>query len=212
MCLDDGPIQNAPPFALLPESSWPEWPNILEVLRDKELVAELEAISAYYDLKVHPLASEVNPGTRAVPGPVTLLLDVDPTLPPDKEDGREIVKNEPAVANVLPPEAIEFGILDCDIVPVLIAGVRRGTNVDEFLGRLGVLACTSGCSGFIRTCVDFSSQTVSENGRVKIRADNQFSSMLRQVHSNESYADFAIQVAYLVFWHPGKRLSFCWYI
>jgi hypothetical protein len=40
----------------------------------------------------------------------------------------------------LPAKAIELDLLDCDAIPTLIAGVLRGTNVNEFLERLDVLA------------------------------------------------------------------------
>jgi hypothetical protein len=42
----------------------------------------------------------------------------------------------------LPAEAIELDILDPGAIPALIAGVLRGTNVNEFLERLEVLAYT----------------------------------------------------------------------
>ncbi len=42
----------------------------------------------------------------------------------------------------LPAKAIELDLLDCDVIPALIAGVLSGTNVNEFLGRLEVLAYT----------------------------------------------------------------------
>ena len=41
---------------------------------------------------------------------------------------------------------------------------------------------------------------------------NQFTSMIRQLCSDKKYAEhtgLAIQVAYEVFWHSGKILSFC---
>ena len=40
----------------------------------------------------------------------------------------------------LPAEAIEWDLLDCNAIPALIGGVLRGTNVNEFLERLEVLA------------------------------------------------------------------------
>lgn len=55
--------------------------------------------------------------------------------------------------DVLLPEAfartIELDLLDCDAIPALITGVLRGTNVKEFLERLGVLACTRMYPDFI---------------------------------------------------------------
>jgi hypothetical protein len=51
----------------------------------------------------------------------------------------------------LPAEAIELDLLDCDAIPTLIASVLRGTNVNEFLERLEVLAYTGAYSGFICT-------------------------------------------------------------
>ena len=55
----------------------------------------------------------------------------------------------------LPAEAIELDILDCDAIPALIAGVLRGTNVNEFLERLEVLAYTGKFLDFI-CCLFFS--------------------------------------------------------
>jgi hypothetical protein len=51
----------------------------------------------------------------------------------------------------LPPEAIELDLLDCDAIPTLIASVLRGTNVNEFLERLEVLAYTGKYSGLLCT-------------------------------------------------------------
>jgi hypothetical protein len=51
----------------------------------------------------------------------------------------------------LPAKAIELDCLDCDAIPTLIASVLRGTNVNEFLERLEVLAYTGTCLGFICT-------------------------------------------------------------
>ena len=42
----------------------------------------------------------------------------------------------------LPPEAIELDLLDCDVIPMLIAGMVNGVNVMEFLERLQTLAYT----------------------------------------------------------------------
>ena len=50
-------------------------------------------------------------------------------------------------------EAIEWDLLDCNAIPTLIAGVLRGTNMNEFLERLQVLAYL-GRRSFI--VVDFS--------------------------------------------------------
>jgi hypothetical protein len=50
----------------------------------------------------------------------------------------------------LPAEAIEWDLLDCNAIPALIGGVLRGTNVNEFLERLEVLAY-SGRRSFIQT-------------------------------------------------------------
>ena len=42
----------------------------------------------------------------------------------------------------LPPEAIELDLLDCDVIPILIAGMANGINVMEFLERVQTLAYT----------------------------------------------------------------------
>jgi hypothetical protein len=75
------------------------------------------------------------------PGEGISLVEPKPEPPP-----------VPAPAEfMLPPGAIELDLLDCDAIPTLIANVLRGTNVDEFLERLEVLAFTRTYSGFICT-------------------------------------------------------------
>ncbi|KAF8262013.1 hypothetical protein EI94DRAFT_740270 [Lactarius quietus] len=46
---------------------------------------------------------------------------------------------ETTYASMLPPESFELDLLNHDVIPALIAGVLRGTNVKELLERLGVL-------------------------------------------------------------------------
>ena len=124
-----------------------------------------EAISTFDNVQVHPRVPEISLEAPAMP---TILIDppsrshtVTTLASPNTEGVREVLNNGPAVANVLPPEAIEFDLLDCDSIPALIAGVRRGTNVKEFLERLGVLTCTGMCSDFICTYCRFFFTTCS---------------------------------------------------
>lgn len=44
---------------------------------------------------------------------------------------------------------VERDIMDCDAIPALIAGVLRGTNVNEFLDRLRVITLHGAHSDFI---------------------------------------------------------------
>ena len=84
-----------------------------------------------------------------------LLLNTVPEIPsiaitPNTQAVRNIVDTD---LNVLLPKeiagAIELDLLDCNVVHALITGVLRGTNVKEFLERLGVLACTGTYPDFI---------------------------------------------------------------
>jgi hypothetical protein len=119
----------------------------------------------------------------------------------------------PVPANVeLPPKAIELDLLDCDAIPALIAGVLRGTNVNEFLERLEVLAYTGTHSRFMYCRFIFSSRNRSDDGNMTIREKNghQFSLMIQQACSDIKYehTGLAIQVAYEVFWHSGETRCF----
>lgn len=49
--------------------------------------------------------------------------------------------------------AIKLDLLNCNVIPALITGVLRGTNVEDFLEHLGVLACTYMYPNFI--CCQF---------------------------------------------------------
>ena len=102
-------------------------------------------------------------------------------------------------------EAIEWDLLDCSGIPALIGGVLRGTNVNEFLERLEVLAYT-GRRSFI--AVDFSSRNIPDIGKTTIHESNGnlFTSMIRQVF--DKHTRLAIQVAYEVFWNSGEIQSF----
>ena len=117
----------------------------------------------------------------------------------------------------LPPEAIELDLLDCNGIPTLIAGVLNGTNVNEFLERLEALAYTGTHSDLVPSIVDFSSQYVSDDGKISIQEENegQFSLMVQKVFDEGEfqykfkYAKLAIKIAYDAFGHSGERLSCC---
>jgi hypothetical protein len=144
------------PFAHLPES-WANdsgWTRILELFRDQGGNIRAEAIDAFDNnteiLQVHPPAPETRPETTSQATLSAQPLVLDPTIvSPSVQGLREAVGNETVHADVLPPKAIELDLLDCDVIPALITGVLRGRNVNEFLERLGVLACTGMCSNLI---------------------------------------------------------------
>jgi hypothetical protein len=143
------------PFAHLPES-WANdsgWTRILKLFRDQGGNIRAEAIDAFdrsADIQVLPPAPETRPETSSRPILIAPPLVLDRTLvSPSVQALREAVEIEPAHPDVLPPKAMELDLLDCDAIPALIAGVLRGTNVREFLERLGVLACTGMCSDFM---------------------------------------------------------------
>ncbi|KAN0128870.1 Uncharacterized alpha/beta hydrolase domain (DUF2235) domain containing protein [Lactarius tabidus] len=187
VCLHDGLSKNKIPFAHLPKSWINEygWIRVLDLLRDKEDNIKAKVIDRFDNIKdsaqVH---APVNPQTPLTPWQVLRLQSVTIT-PLGMQELRNTILKDPPDADMFPPEAIESDLLDCDVIPALIASVLRGTNVNEFLERLGVLACLV-------------------NGVREIREDSQFSSMLQQVYSDEKYAqypDLAMRVTYQVFWH-----------
>ena len=136
--------------------------------------------------------------------PVALLVASPVTLPvssPIPSLNWSLVNSE----FTLPAGAIEWDLLDCSGIPALIGGVLRGTNVNEFLERLEVLAYT-GRRSFI--AVDFSSRNIPDIGKTTIHESNGnlFTSMIRQVF--DKHTRLAIQVAYEVFWNSGELQSF----
>jgi hypothetical protein len=171
-----------------------------------------------------PILSPI-PSPSLVPSPVpspdpspvssrVSLLDPEPDAEPDPSPVSSQVSFRRIFAFrfMFPAEAIEWDLLDCDAIPTLIGSVLRGTNVNEFLERLEVLAY-SGRHSFRHCCRIFSLQNIPDIGKTTIQRSNgnQFSSMIRQVCDNKKYAEHtgqAIRTAYEVFWHSGEILSF----
>ena len=126
---------NLNPFARLPKS-WTNdsalgWAEIIDLLRDKGENVQVEAVGTFeHSVKIFP----VDP---PVPEKPEKLVTVSS---PHMRAVRDLVGKDHT--DLLPPEAIELDLLDSDVIPTLIAGVLRGSNVNEFLERLGVLACT----------------------------------------------------------------------
>ena len=195
---------NLNPFARLPKS-WTNdsalgWAEIIDLLRDKGENVQVEAVGTFeHNDRISPVDPPV-PKTRPAEG-ATISSAATQAV-------RDLVGKDHM--DLLPPEAIELDLLDSDVIPTLIAGVLRGSNVNEFLERLGVLACTG--MRWTLYAINFSSRNVSGKGKAKILEDSQFSSMLRQVYFDERYAELAIRVAYQVFWHSGERQLSCSYI
>ena len=152
MCLhkkSDDSSKNLSPFARLPKS-WTDdldWTKIIKLLRDRGEDTKVEAVAAFDNsneiVPVHPPLPNTKPKIKPVTRGST-LRNRTMSRSTQTQAVRDIVVD--TNLDVLLPEAIasaiELDLLDCDVIPVLITGVLRGTNVKECLERLGVLACT----------------------------------------------------------------------
>jgi hypothetical protein len=129
---------NLNPFARLPKS-WADdstrgWAKIINLLHDKGEDMKVEAVDTFHrSSRIFPVNPLV-PESKLEPG-VTISSEHTQAV-------RDIAEKDHTDRDILPPEAIELDLLDCDVIPTLIAGILRGSNVNEFLERLGVLACT----------------------------------------------------------------------
>ncbi|KAN0129047.1 Uncharacterized alpha/beta hydrolase domain (DUF2235) domain containing protein [Lactarius tabidus] len=126
------------PFACLPDSwvrVWgPGWMRIIRLLQD-EGDKRVQAVGAFD-------STNENIDPREFPS----LHELAPSLLPSER--AQVFGNLMGVLERT-ELGIELDLLDCDAIPTLIAGILRGTNVNEFLQRLGVLACSGTRSDFI---------------------------------------------------------------
>ena len=138
---------NLSPFARLPKS-WTndsDWTIIINLIRDQGEDTKVEAVGAFDNSSKIVLSHPPLPNT----GPEIIQKSVTATSLNTRaahdivDTNRDVLLPEPIAS------AIELDLLDCDVIPTLITGVLRGTNVKEFLERLGVLACTGMYPDFI---------------------------------------------------------------
>lgn len=109
----------------------------------EDVLAERVPSPVIPSLPDSPVTSPVAPPVASpvilpVASSVASLASVSPSIP---LSDWSLVKSE----FMLPAEAIEWDLLDCNAIPALIGGVLRGTNVTEFLRRLQMLACSGRC-------------------------------------------------------------------
>ena len=143
----DDSSKNLSPFARLPKS-WTDdldWTKIIKLLRDRGEDTKVEAVAAFAKSNeiapVHPLLPNTGPKIERVTRGSAATRQ---NMSVNTGAVRDIVVHTNLDVDLPEPiaSAIELDLLDYDAIPALITGVLRGTNVEEFLERLGVLACT----------------------------------------------------------------------
>jgi hypothetical protein len=90
-----------------------------------------------------PISQRVPDPREPLSMPSSSRLQVVPDVLEIRSERTEALRPmEEGKSDILPVSAIQLDIFEPGEIPALIAGVLGGTNVNEFLERLGALACT----------------------------------------------------------------------